>query len=291
MNLTEEIVQEAMDKMPFKSPYTASEWIEHLYLENYHCHKDFSNVAVVDCAESIENYAKRIKELGSGQCLYSGEHGSQGNQFHVYKVAEEYGLKYRHSAEVYWVKDRHEKDRANCHMMIVAKNPEGRKDLNYILSIANEDGYYYQPRIDLELLFSINPENFIVTSSCLAGFKYDDADEVWLSIANHFKGNFFFEVQNHNTQRQKELNRHLLELSEKHHIPIICGLDSHYVLEENRIKRELMQKDKGIEFNDEESNWFMNYPDTKTVIERFEKQGVLNQDQILEAILVRLVRQ
>ncbi|MDE5757058.1 MAG: PHP domain-containing protein, partial [Allobaculum sp.] len=285
MKLTEEIVQKAMDKIPFKSPYTASEWLENLYLENYHCHKDFSNVVVTDCAESIENYAKRIKELGSGQCLYSGEHGSQGNQFHVYKVAEQFGLKYRHSAAAYIVKDRHEKDRSNCHIMIVAKNPEGRKDLNYILSIANEDGYYYQPRIDLELLFGVDPENFIVTSACLGAWKYEDADEFWLKIANHFKGNFFFEVQNHNTQRQKELNRHLLELSKKHNIPIICGLDSHYVLEENRIKRELMQKDKGIEFNDEESFWFMDYPDTMTVIERFEKQGVLNQEQILEAVL------
>lgn len=691
MKLTEQIVKEAMTKMPFKSPYSPSEWLEHLYLENYHCHKDFSNVAVTDCAESIENYAKRIKELGSGQCLYSGEHGSQGNQFHVYKVAEQYGLKYRHSAEVYWVKDRHSKDRANCHMMIVAKNPEGRKDLNYILSIANEDGYYYQPRIDLELLFSVNPENFIVTSACftagnrvltkdgykniediragdlvknkfgewekvnyptsrfykgtgyeitiqgvespiictedhkflttsisdignkvdlprwktaedlylgqakgrkikpillkpinpefkricvidkkdwaysitkkssqnprkillpdaikitpeicmfigamvgngsisiksnpiidlvineqyyemclnefikpvetqlnmkfrvrkegkvywlsnnakdfvefiyflmgdckavnkkipdcllnisdkhnkaliyglvmtdgclsthkggwenrpymtgrlnystisktlkdqiielfdqcllkttwrvappssktpfiksshdhyeiqvsnkcfanlkkgeitfhdfekiitniykdnhfslyitldgivykkqkikgikkvdiehqvyclnnnshsflvneviahncLAGHKYEDSDEVWLSIANHFKGNFFFEVQPHNIQAQKILNQHLLELSDKYHVPLICGLDSHYVLEENRIKREIMQKDKGISYDSNEIGFDMDYPDTMTVIERFEKQGVLNQKQILEAIL------
>jgi len=153
-------------------------------MENYHCHKDFTNLNVIDCAESIENYAERTKEYGA-KCLFSGEHGSQGNQFHVYKVAEQNGLKYRHSCEAYWVKNRHEKDRTNCHMMIVAKNPEGRKDLNYILSVAQESGYYYQPRIDLELLMSVKPENFIVTSACftkgnkvLTNAGYKDIEDI-----------------------------------------------------------------------------------------------------------------
>ena len=95
--------------------------------------------------------------------MFSGEHGSQGNQFQVYKVAENEKLKYIHSSEVYWVKDRLEKDRANCHMIIAAKNAEGRGDINFALSIANEDGYYYKPRIDLELLFNIPKDNVIVT--------------------------------------------------------------------------------------------------------------------------------
>lgn len=286
MNLTVEKIQKAMDRMPFKSPYSPEEWLEHLYMENYHCHKDFSNAVMTDSAESIENYAKRILEYGSGKCLYSGEHGSQGNQFHVYKVAEQYGLKYRHSAEAYFVKDRHEKDRTNCHIMLVAKNPEGRKDLNYILSVANESGYYYRPRIDFELLLGVNPKNLIATSSCLAGWGYEDSDDVWLRIADHFKENFFFEIQTHNTEKQKVLNKHILELSEKHNIPIICGLDSHYVLEENRLKREYMQKDdKNMFFEGEEDNWYLDYPDTETVIKRLEEQGVLNEEQILESIL------
>lgn len=286
MNFTIKDIEQAIPKLRFKFPYTASEWMEHKYLENYHCHKDFSNICVPDCTEFIENYAERIKELGSGQCLYSGEHGSQGDQFHVYKIAEQYGLKYRHSAEAYMVKDRHEKDRTNAHVIIVAKNPEGRKDLNYILSIANEDGYYYQPRIDLELLLSVNPNNFIVTSACIGGlWKYEDADELILKIAAHFKDNFFLEIQCHNTERQKELNRHILDLAQKYAIQIICGLDSHYVLPENAVKREIIQKDKGISYNDDEAGWVMDYPDTNTVIERLEKQGVLTKEQILESIL------
>lgn len=284
MDITIEKVQSAIDKLRFSFPYSAEDWVKNLYMENYHCHKDFTNLNVIDCAESIENYAERTKEYGA-KCLFSGEHGSQGNQFHVYKVAEQNGLKYRHSSEVYWVKDRHEKDRTNCHMMIVAKNPEGRKDLNYILSVANEESYYYQPRIDLELLLSVKPENFIISSACVAGWRYEDADELWLKIAKHFGNNFFVEVQNHNTNKQKKLNAHLLEFAKENNLQLICGLDSHYVLEENRAKREWIQKYKHIEYNDDEDSWYMDYPDTAEVIRRFEQQGVLSESEILEAIL------
>lgn len=284
MDITIEKVQSVIDRLRFPFPYTTEDWVKNLYMENYHCHKDFSNLNIIDCAESIENYAARTKEYG-GKCLFSGEHGSQGNQFHVYKVAEQNGLKYRHSCEAYWVRNRHEKDRTNCHMMIVAKNPEGRKDLNYILSVANEDSYYYQPRIDLELLLSVKPENFIISSSCVAGWRYEDADELWLKIAKHFGNNFFVEVQNHNTNKQKKLNAHLVEFAKENNLQLICGLDSHYVLEENRAKREWIQKYKKIEYNSDEDGWYMDYPDTSEVIRRFEHQGVLSEAEILEAIL------
>ena len=154
MKITREKIEKLIPKIRFQFPYSAEDYAEHLYLENYHCHTDMSNSSVPDCAESIENYAKRIKELG-GKCLYSGEHGNQGNVFCNYTVAEKEGLLFRQSAEAYWVKDRHEKDRTNCHIMMIATSNEGRKDMNFALSIANEDGYYYNPRLDLELLLNI----------------------------------------------------------------------------------------------------------------------------------------
>lgn len=285
MEISENKVKEIAETLSFPFPYEISDWCQNLYMENYHCHKDFSNVAVPDCAESIENYAIRSKEYGS-KCLFSGEHGSQGNAFHVYKVAETNELKYRHSAEAYIVKDRHEKDRANLHIMIIAKTAEGRKDLNYILSVANESGYYYQPRLDLELLLSVNPENFIVTSACIGAWnKYEDSDDFWLKIAKHFGKNFFFEIQTHNTDKQKKLNAHLIELARENGFQLICGLDSHYVDPANAIKREQIQKYKKIEYNDDEAGWYMDWPDTKEVIRRLEEQGVLNEDQIIESIL------
>mgnify|MGYP002577832190 CR=1 FL=1 len=108
----EDLIAKIIPTLKFKFPYSVEDYGRNLYLENYHCHKDFSNTSTPDCAESIENYAKRIHEFGA-KCLYSGEHGSQGNQFEVYKVAEKEHLKYIHSAEAYWVKDRKEKDKAD----------------------------------------------------------------------------------------------------------------------------------------------------------------------------------
>lgn len=277
------LIKSIIPTLRFPFPYSTDDYAEHLYMENYHCHKDFSNVSTPDCAESIENYAKQTLQY-QGKCLFSGEHGNQGNQFKVYKCAEEYHLKYRHSCEAYWVKDRKQNDRTNCHIILVAKNEQGRKDINFALSMANIDGYYYKPRIDLELLLSIPPENIIVTSACIAGWNYDDADSIWLQIANHFKDNFFLEVQYHNTDSQKKLNTHILELSQKHNLQIICGLDSHYVKPENSIKRDTILTYKKIHY-DNEKGWYLDYPDSKETIRRFQEQGVLNDTQILISIM------
>lgn len=278
-----ELIKNIIPTLTFRFPYSPEDYCENLYLENYHCHKDFSNTSTPDCAESISNYAKRVHEFGA-KCLYSGEHGSQGNQFEVYKIAETEHLKYIHSSEVYWVKNRKEKDRTNCHMIIAAKNAEGRGDINFALSMANIDGYYYKPRIDLELLFNIPKDNVIVTSACVAGWNYEDAEDIWLKIHKYFGDNFFLEVQYHNTDKQKELNKKILKIAKKHNIQIICGLDSHYVKEENSIKRDQILKYKHINYPDEKG-WYMDYPDTRTVIQRFEEQGVLNREEIYRAIM------
>lgn len=278
-----QLIKQIIPSLTFKFPYSAEDYGKKLYLENYHCHKDFSNTSTPDCGELMNAYVDRIHEFGT-KCLYSGEHGSQGNQFQVYKVAENENLKYIHSSEVYWVKDRKEKDRANCHMIIVAKNAEGRGDINFALSMANLDGYYYKPRIDLELLFNIPKDNVIVTSACVAGWNYEDAEDIWLKIHDYFGENFFLEVQYHNTDKQKELNKKILQIAKKYNIQIICGLDSHYVKEENSIKRDQILKYKNINYPDEEG-WYLDYPDTKTVIKRFEEQGVLNREEIYRAIM------
>lgn len=277
------LIEEIIPTLNFKFPYEINDYCENLYFENYHCHKDFSNPTIADSGESIENYADRCHEL-KAKCLFSGEHGNQGNHFHVYTVAEKEKLKYRHSTEAYWVKDRHEKDRTNCHIVLVAKNAEGRRDINYALSMANIDGYYYRPRIDLELLMNIPKDNVIVTSACIAGWWYDDASDVWLKIHEHFQDNFFFEVQTNNTDPQKKLNERILRLSEKNGIDIIAGLDSHYINDVGEVKRDQILKYKKVTYP-EEQGWFMDYPDMLTGLERFANQNVLDEKLALRAFM------
>lgn len=169
-------------------------------------------------------------------------------------------------------------------MILVAKNAEGRKDINFALSMANIDGYYYRPRIDLDLLYSIPKDNVIVTSACIAGWNYEDADDIWLRIHDYFGDNFFFEVQAHITDSQKRLNERILKLSEKYGIQIIAGLDSHYIDDVGRVKRDQIMKYKKVRYPEEEG-WFMDYPDVETLISRFKEQDVLCEEQIFQAIM------
>lgn len=278
------LIANIIPNLRFNFPYSIEEYLAKPTMENYHYHTSFSNPMTMDSPTSNEDYAKRIIELGS-HCIFSGEHGWQGNAFEVNDLSENYKLEYRHSVEAYWVKNRFEKDRTNCHMNLIAINNEGKGDINFVLSEANINGYYGKPRIDLDLLFNIPKDNIIITSACVAGWNYVDAEDIWLKIWNHFGDNFFLEIQNHNTEKQKRINEKILMLHEKYGIQIIDGLDSHYInFETDDIKRKKLLEDSNLHYDDEEG-WDYDYPDILTIINRLKIQGVLSEEQIYEAIL------
>ena len=249
---------------------------------NYHRHSMYTNVRISDSAVTNRDYAIRAKELGH-QILSSVEHGWQGNYFDVIKLAKEYNLKPVIGAEVYWVKDRTEKDRSNCHMCIIAKNETGRQALNDVLSEANITGFYGQPRVDIPLILSLPKNDVIVTTACLAYWKYTDIIDITKQFAEHFGKNFFLEVQYHNTDAQRKINKLILKLKDKLNIPIIMGCDSHYIKQEDAQTRVDFLYSKGLEYPDEEG-WYLDYPDGDTAYQRFATQCVLSHNEILEAI-------
>lgn len=250
--------------------------------QNYHSHKDFTNPRVPDCAVHIEDYAKRAASLGHS-ILSTVEHGWQGNYYECYKIAKKYNLKLLIGAEAYWVKDRLEKDNTNSHICLLAKNENGRQALNDILSEANLTGFYNRPRVDIPLLLSLPPEDIWVTTACIAFWYYEDIEDIIVQLYNHFKDNFFLEVQYHNTDKQRELNKKIQDLHYKYNIPIIMGCDSHYILEEDSKIRDDFLLSKNMEYSDE-IGWYLDYPDGDTAYTRFANQGVLSHDEIIEAI-------
>ena len=283
---------------------------------NYHSHKMYSNVKSLDVVAKPIEYIVRAIELDGKEAIYfTTEHGYQGNVYEAHTLCNEVcvkltqenkeytkyncdkckykdicdksykGIKMVVGAEVYYVKDRKEKDSSNYHLIIIAKNKEGYKDLNRILSYSNIDGIYYKNRIDDELLFSINPNNVIITSACVAGRLRDDEglDDWVIKMKNYFGNNFYLEVQNHNEDIQKNLNKKVIYLSEKYNINIIHGNDSHYIKHQDYIYRELFLKAKGIVYK-EETNFILDYPNVDTIIERYNKQNILNKEQIEKAI-------
>lgn len=235
-----------------------------------------------DCVVSNEDYAKRAAELGHG-IISTCEHGSQGRYIEGYELAQKYNLKFVFGAEAYWVKDRFKKDRANCHIYMAARNENGRRAINDILSEACISGFYAQPRIDVPLILSLPPKDVIVTTACIAYWKYDDIEELTKQFFQHFDKNFYLEVQYHNTEKQKELNERIMRISAETGIPLIMGCDSHYITPEQEAERADFVASKGMQYKDE-SGWYMDYPDGDTAYQRFVEQCVLPQDEIEEAI-------
>lgn len=266
-------------------------------MQNLHRHSSYSNILLgADSAASNEDYARRAAELGH-KILSSVEHGWQGNYFQTYELAKKYNLKPVIGTEAYWVKDRQQeytiigkngkettaKDKSNHHILLLAKSNMGRESINDILSEANISGYYFRPRIDLPLLLSLPKNDVMVTSACIAFSGYEDIDDIVGQLHDHFQGNFFLEVQYHNTEAQKEWSRHQLELAEKYNIQFIVGLDSHFIYPEETKIRDYLLDAKGIHYEDEEG-WYMDYPDNETIRERFMEQGVFLNEQIADAM-------
>lgn len=251
-------------------------------MQNYHRHTSYSNIYIADSAAVNEDYAKRAVELGH-KVICSLEHGWAGYYFEAYELAKKYDLKFIFGCEAYWVKNRLEKDRTNGHIVLLAKNENGRRAINRIMSTANEDGYYFRPRIDLELLLTLPADDVMITTACIAFWHYDDIEDILVQLHNHFKKNLFLEIQYHNTEPQIKLNKRILALSEKYGIEMIVGMDSHYIYPDQSKERDYILAAKNVHYDDEEG-WFMDYPDDETTMNRFLKQGVLTKNQIQKAM-------
>ena len=306
----------AKQRLKFDFPYESDKWINDMdmMMENYHKHTTWSDLVQIDSATSIPEFFQISDKYGC-KLYFSGEHGYPGEWLHCYDLCEQTKsdkyrnkininnpLKFRYSAEVYWVKDRLKeyteeynnkkgelktrtvRDNTNCHMVLVARNYNAMRKLNYIISCAHDDGFYFKPRIDLDLLFTLTPEDVYVTSACVAGWKYPDSEDIWLKIWRHFGDSFFLEYQTHNTDEQKQLNERIYKLSQQYGIQTIIGLDTHYINEEDCQKRNDLLKRKGIHYS-EEDGWYMDFPNGKEVFRRMMQQGVLPEGEVIYSMM------
>ena len=251
---------------------------------NYHKHDIISNIFVPDTHVKCESYLKRIKELGY-DCYWTTNHGSGGDIFEARDLCDKYGIKCFFGVEGYIVPNPLEKDNRNYHIIIIPKTNEARKKVNYITSHASEEGFYYKPRIFLEDLLKLNKDDIYLTSACVAGLMHDeDSIELLLKpLIKHFGQNFFLEVQNHQDEFQKEINRKCLQFSKQYGLKLIAANDSHYIYPEDSKDRLEFLKGKGINYGDEDT-YVLDYPDYDTMFSRFQKQGILTDKEIEEAI-------
>lgn len=308
-------VKQTISKLSFEFPYNAEQWVQSgMPVENYHKHTTWSNLVQIDSATSIGDFMTMADRNGC-QCYFSGEHGYPGEWLYCYDICKNTNddkfrekanlskpMRFRYSAELYWVKDnkkiytetyidkngeekvRERKDATNCHIVVVARNYNAMRKLNYITTLAHDEGFYFKPRTDLEALFTLSPDDVYITSACVAGWKYEDAAEIWLDMWRHFGNSFFMEYQANKTEQQKELNKKIYQLSQQYGIQTIIGMDTHYLDDEDRIKRDNLLIRKGISYP-EETGWYMDFPNGKTLFNRMVEQNVLPIEEIIYAMM------
>ena len=258
---------------------------KNLEYENIHCHSFYSNISTPDSVTSRKQVAERAVELGH-HTISTVEHGYGGNVFDAYTIAKNLGLKLIFGTEFYYVKNRFEKDKTNSHILVVAKNENGREAMNMLISEANTTGFYMKPRIDEELLFSLPKDDVIVTTACIASpiNKYDEdyAHHFLNRGKEYFGDNFFLEVQPHTHNLQIQFNKKLIEYNKKYNIDFILGVDSHYIYEKDAEMRDIFLRSKDINYP-EEDGFILDFPTVDTIIDRFDVQNVLNAEQLTQA--------
>ena len=259
---------------------------------------------LVDSVAKLEDYAKRAVELGH-TVISSCNHGTPGDYRLCYDLAKKYGLHWRYVAEAYFVKDRlaedesGKRDRKNCHIILAAKTEKGIGDLNEVLSEANISGYYFRPRVDMELLLRLDPKDVFVTTACIGGiwvygfegnketgewsYDFTEPDILVRQLHAHFGDSFMLEVQSHNVDKQKAVNAHILDLYRKEGIKIIAGMDSHFIYPEDKALRDMRLEANGLHY-EEEDGFKLDYPSDEEAFRRFEEQGVLSPAQIQEVM-------
>lgn len=187
------------------------------------------------------------------------------------------------------VKDEgYKKQKDNYHIVLIAKNYDGVKELNKMVSksFSRDDfHYYYVPRISFEELFNTS-NNIIVTSACLGGALFKGsptAKEKLLSFFIKNKDRCFFEIQHHNVADQIDYNKRLYSLSQQYGIRLIAGTDSHSLNDEHSDGRLILQAAKDV-FFDNEVGWNLKFMSIYELLKAYESQKSLPMEVVYEAI-------
>ena len=203
-----------------------------------HVHTEYS---LLDGASRVKELIRRTKELGMDSVAIT-DHGVMYGAVRFYKEAKAQGIHPVIGCEVYLApgmrQERAEVDGTRYyHLILLAENETGYRNLVELISLANIEGYYYKPRIDKELLRQYH-EGVIALSACVAGEipqailrgNNERAEALVAEYVEIFgQDNFFLEIQDHGLPEEKTVNRALRELAKKYDIGLVATNDVHYV--------------------------------------------------------------
>ena len=208
-----------------------------------HTHTEYS---LLDGSNKIKEYVARVKELGMNAAAIT-DHGVMYGVIDFYKECHKQGIRPILGCEVYvapgsrFDRELSHGDDRYYHLVLLAENNVGYQNLMKLVSIGFVDGYYYKPRIDMEVLEKYH-EGIIALSACLAGEvprylargMYEQAKEIALHFQDIFgKDNYFLELQDHGIDTQQYVNQELVRMSRETGIELVCTNDIHYTYAED----------------------------------------------------------
>lgn len=215
-----------------------------------HVHTEYS---LLDGSNKIKEYVARVKELGMNSAAIT-DHGVMFGCIDFYKAAKEAGIKPILGCEVY-VAPGSRFDRETVkgedryyHLVLLAENDLGYSNLTKIVSKGYVDGFYYKPRVDMEILEQYH-EGIIALSACLAGEVprylvrnfYEEGKKAALRYQEIFgKGNFFLELQDHGIPEQRLVNQQLMRMSQETGIELVVTNDVHYTYESDADSHDIL---------------------------------------------------
>lgn len=215
-----------------------------------HVHTEYS---LLDGSNKIKEYVARVKELGMNSAAIT-DHGVMYGVIDFYRAAKEAGIKPILGCEVYVApKSRFDRELSGgeeryYHLVLLAENNTGYDNLVKIVSKGFTEGYYYKPRVDMELLNQYH-EGIIALSACLAGEVQtyitkrmpDEARKAARKYEACFgKGNYFLELQDHGIPEQRLVNTELLKMSKELDIPLVATNDVHYTYAEDAEPHDIL---------------------------------------------------
>ncbi|RDU24199.1 DNA polymerase III subunit alpha [Anaerosacchariphilus polymeriproducens] len=215
-----------------------------------HVHTEYS---LLDGSNKIKEYVARVKELGMNSAAIT-DHGVMFGIIDFYRAAQEAGIKPILGCEVYVAPNsRFDKEITGgedryYHLVLLAENNIGYSNLMKIVSKGFVEGYYYRPRVDIEVLQQYH-EGIIALSACLAGEVqryivkglYEEAKEAALKYEAVFgKGNYFLELQDHGISEQQTVNQQLIRMSQELDIELVATNDVHYTYAEDVAAHDIL---------------------------------------------------
>ena len=244
----------------------------------YHCHTDDS---LLDSCTKFEDYVM-LAHVNGQKAIASTEHGKPISWVAKKMMCDKVGIRFIHGVEIYLTESLDEKVRDNYHTVLLARNWDGVKELNRLVTMSCDKTHsYYTNRISFDEFLGIS-ENIISTSACLASplNKLPDDHPYYMRLAEKYD---FLEIQPHNHPEQIEYNRRLFNLSKKIGKPLIAGTDTHNSSKYKSECRSVLLTAKKKNYGDEDA-FDLSYKTYGELTDMFRVQAAIPEDEYMQAI-------